>query len=148
VKVPELEPFDDITRGLGLVCLLPRCDEKAEYFAWVDERQKVPICAEHAEHIRIATEALLDPSDPRAPKYWMFETSGVLQPAVEAFLRNQPMSPRQLGAMRAYLRQWIQSPVWRGEELAKLRKDVETIQTREDIQAWLDAAVAQGYDPL
>jgi hypothetical protein len=93
---------------------------------------------------------LLDPADPQAPKYWMNETSGVLRPAVEAYINLRPMTAMQIGAMRAYLRQWIQSPVWKGfdEEMADLRRDVETIRTREDISAWLHAALDIGQDPL
>lgn len=39
------------------------------------------------------------------PGFWMNETSGVLRPAVEAYLRREPMTPNQIAAMRAYLRQ-------------------------------------------
>ena len=34
---------------------------------------------------------LLDPSDPRAPKYWMYETSGALQPVVRAYLAGNSL---------------------------------------------------------
>ena len=95
---------------------------------------------------------LLDPSNPRAPHYWMHETSGVLRPAVEAYLNRQPMTAMQIGVMRAYLRQWIKSPVWDipgpDEDLAKLRRDVETIRSREDIDAWIEAGLEIGHDPL
>lgn len=56
-----------------------------------------------------------------APGYWMHETSGVLRPAVEAYLNQRPMSKKQIAAMRAYLRQWIAAPEWRGEEVERLR---------------------------
>ena len=87
--------------------------------------------------------------DPRAPKYWQYETSGVLYPVVEAYLYGNPMTPEQVAIMRSYLRQWIQSPVWYGgEALAKLQTGVDAIQTREDIDAWLCAALKEGLDPL
>ncbi len=96
---------------------------------------------------------LLDRNDPRAPKYWMYETSGVLKPAIEAYLEGREMSASDVGAMRAYLRQWICSPVWEvggeaGEELEKLRRDLNGIQTRDDITKWLHAALREGHDPL
>jgi hypothetical protein len=36
------------------------------------------------------------------PGYWMYETSGVLRPAIENYLNNRPMSPENIAAMRAY----------------------------------------------
>ena len=38
-----------------------------------------------------------------APGYWKHETSGVLRPAVEAYLGGGPMTGSQIAAMRAYL---------------------------------------------
>jgi hypothetical protein len=47
------------------------------------------------------------------------------------------------------LRQWIQSPAWSGPAIDKLRKDVETIQSRKDIHRWLTLAAFQNeIDPL
>jgi len=87
--------------------------------------------------------------DPRAPKYWQHETTGVLYPVVMAYLTGKDMNAEQVATMRAYLRQWIQSPVWYGgEELRKLRASIDVIQTRDDIEAWLCAALDEGFDPL
>lgn len=88
------------------------------------------------------------PDHPDAPKYWMYETSGVLAPAVEAYLNGAPMTMNQLGAMRAYLRQWINSPVWRGPEIDVLRVNINSIGTRDDIDRWLSQALQSGIDPL
>lgn len=84
----------------------------------------------------------------KPPGYWMDEVTGVLRPAVEAYLNGAPMTLIQLGAMRAYLRQWIAHPGWMGEEVEELRRDVEKIRTRKDIEAWLDAAGEINIDPL
>jgi hypothetical protein len=96
---------------------------------------------------------LLSPDDPRAPRFWRYEKSGVLAPVVEAYLLGQPLSLEQIGVMRAYLRQWIQSPVWGANpagagELEQLRAAVALIRTREDIRRWLALALAEGMDPL
>lgn len=88
------------------------------------------------------------------PGYWMYETSGVLRPAVESYLaqaidRDAPaMTGRQIAAMRGYLRQWINAPVWRGPLIDVLRSQVEEITTRENIEHWLDRALDAGIDPL
>ncbi len=80
--------------------------------------------------------------------YWLHETSGVLRPAVEAYLRNEPMTAIQIAAMRAYLRQWVEASVWRGPGVGDLRKCVDTLTSRKAIDDWLHAALDLGIDPL
>jgi hypothetical protein len=93
----------------------------------------------------------------RMPQYWMYETSGVLRAAVEAYVQDRPLHIHHLLALRAYLRQWITSPVWDWnphatetdrEILAELRDAIERLQTRQAIELWLYDAVALGMDPL
>lgn len=92
-----------------------------------------------------------------APGYWMHETSGVLRPAVEAYLNRRPMSKKQIAAMRAYLRQWIMSPVWDANPhigeieraaLAQLRAGIDALTSHKAIDDWLAAAFMEGHDPL
>lgn len=80
--------------------------------------------------------------------YWMYETSGVLRPAVEAYLLGRLMTEAEIAALRAYLRQWIFAPVWWGDGIAGLRDRIDGLTTREAIAAWLDAADEFGIDPL
>jgi hypothetical protein len=82
------------------------------------------------------------------PGYWMNETSGVLRPAVEAYLNGKDMTPGQILAMRAYLRQWINNGSWKGPMLDPLRTRVEEIVTRKDIHDWLEMSMHEGIDPL
>jgi hypothetical protein len=97
----------------------------------------------------------LSHADPRAPKYWMNEVSGFLRPAIEAYLNHTPMSSRDIAAMRSYLCQWIDSPVWDDEDrshwnerLSRLRKMAKQISNREDISLWIHLALEDGIDPL
>ena len=80
--------------------------------------------------------------------YWMWETTGALRPAVKAYLAGAAMTPEQIVAMRAYLRQWINAPVWRGAAANALRADIDNLTSRQAIAAWLEAAVDAGIDPL
>jgi hypothetical protein len=80
--------------------------------------------------------------------FWMDETTGVLRPVVEAYLRGEPMTPFQVAAMRAYLRQWIASPTYQGDDIDRLRRRVNGLLSREDISQWLDEAETEGIDPL
>jgi hypothetical protein len=98
------------------------------------------------------------PDDPRAPKYWMNETSGLLAHAVRLYLdRPGTLGSNVIALLRAYFVQWIDSQVWdmnpgiddygrRG--LETLRAAARAIRTVEDCDRWLEAAVAVGIDPL
>jgi hypothetical protein len=90
------------------------------------------------------------------PGYWINETSGVLVPAMERYLAGE-LRHKDIPVIRAYLRQWIGSSVWDdnphqdangAQNLADLRSRVNAIQTRDDIDAWLQTATDMGLDPL
>jgi hypothetical protein len=83
----------------------------------------------------------------KVPGFWMNETSGVLKPAVEAYLRGQPLSDEQIAALRAYLRQWIAGG-FLDDAVEELRADIDGLTTREAINRWLHKALAVGIDPL
>lgn len=85
-----------------------------------------------------------------APGYWMHETSGVLKPAVEAYLINYraPLSPEHCAALRAYFRQWINAPAFIGPGIERLRAAVDGLTSREAINQWLRDALDEGIDPL
>ena len=100
---------------------------------------------------------MISPDDPRAPKYWMYEESGVLRPAVEAYLNGEPLTAGQIRLMRLYLKQWIDSPVWdenpvadedSKRELAELRRLADAIETEREIADWIECALDAGIDPL
>ena len=82
------------------------------------------------------------------PRFWMYETSGVLRPAVEAYLMHRTMTGDQVAAMRAYLRQWIASPAWQGERIEELRAAIDGLTNRKAIRDWIDIAADEGLDPL
>jgi hypothetical protein len=84
----------------------------------------------------------------------MFETSGVLRPAIEAYLFTRgPLTDKQVAAIRAYLRQWIDGP-WQaapGTEarvLERLRSMVDELDDRAKIDIWLMQANSIDIDPL
>jgi hypothetical protein len=48
------------------------------------------------------------------------------------------MTPEQITAMRAYVRQWIMGPdVWHGPSLADLRAQIDVLTSRNAIDRWL-----------
>ena len=80
------------------------------------------------------------------PRYWAM--SGVFQPSVEAYLKDLEMTPEQIVAMRAYLRQWMEKGNWLGESVGDLKAMARRIKTQADIDKWLDLALREGIDPL
>ena len=83
-----------------------------------------------------------------APGYWMYETSGVLRPAVEAYLYGDELTPQHIAALRAYLRQYINAPAWLGPEIDGLRDGIDSLHSRAQIATWLNKALDVGIDPL
>lgn len=88
------------------------------------------------------------PLPPDIPGYWLRETTGILRPVIERYLAGDSLSERDCATMRAYLRQWINAPVWRGPEIEHLRDAIDGLTSRAAISAWLDAAEEIGIDPL
>lgn len=81
------------------------------------------------------------------PGYWPNETTGVLRPVVEKYLRGDALDPDEVATMRAYLRQWVAAP-FAGPEIRPLRDDAERIRTHDDVREWLRRALDVGIDPL
>jgi hypothetical protein len=97
-----------------------------------------------------AMSPTLLPSDhPDAPKYWALEASGVLEPVVRAYLAGDDLSLVQIQLMRAYLWQWVKSPVWGPSgALEALRLRVVAIQTHVEVEDAIETMIALGMDPL
>ena len=64
---------------------------------------------------------------------------------------------REIGLLRAYFRQWVDSPVWdqnphqdaaRAGELSALRASAVAIETQKDLEQWVARSVEFGMDPL
>jgi hypothetical protein len=97
------------------------------------------------------------PDSPLAPKYWLHETDGKLASAIKRYLNGEGLSVDDILLIRAYLRQWIDSPVWdqnphmndNGRRvLAEMRFLVKGLKNRADLDRWIGVAVDQGMDPL
>lgn len=93
------------------------------------------------------------------PPYWRNETSGNLREAIETYIRykakeiQNPPTTTHIKLIKSYLAMWIYSPAYiqsPGFEAEKkiLRDTVEHINSVQDIDRWLDAAMEIGIDPL
>jgi len=82
------------------------------------------------------------------PDVWMCETSGVLRPAVKAYLKAKPMKAKEVAAVRAYLRVWIFAPEFDSEGVEALRQTVDGLTSREAIEDWLALARKEWVSPI
>jgi hypothetical protein len=82
------------------------------------------------------------------PDFWMYETSGVLRPAVTAYLKGKPMTAKDIAAIRAYLRVWVFAPEFDGDGVEALRQTVDRLASREAIEDWLAMARKEWVSPL
>lgn len=83
-----------------------------------------------------------------SPGYWMNESSGLLANTVSRYLAGDELGDVDLPLMRAYLRQWIEAPLFVGPEVEALRAGVDELQSTDDVRAWLERAIDAGVDPL
>jgi len=92
--------------------------------------------------------------DPLALKHWTHETTGVLQPVIQRYLRGETLDSNQLAIFRTYLRQWIFSPFWDQDldgvqlKLNQLRRGVSSIDDMPRLHKWMEEAVILGMNPL
>jgi hypothetical protein len=87
----------------------------------------------------------------------MHEVSGRLAEAMKRYLKEEPLTNYDIGLIRAYLVQWIESPVWDQNpnmdaagraELEELRQAAHKITGRRGIHEWVEVATDWGIDPL
>jgi len=94
---------------------------------------------------------------PERPKYWADDRGGQLAAAVLHYVRRQELTVREVWLLTAYLRQWVDSPVWDLDphlgdggraELADLRKLTKGARTQRVIDECVARLVDLGMDPL
>ena len=82
------------------------------------------------------------------PDFWMYDTSGVLRPAVRAYLKGKSMTAKDIAAIRTFLRVWVSAPEFDGDGVEALRQTVDGLASREAIEDWLAMARKEWVSPL
>jgi hypothetical protein len=86
---------------------------------------------------------------PYAPKFWRRETNRELARVVTRYLNGYPLKEAEVYLMRAYLWQWVKSPVWAPSGALKaLRLRVAAIAGATDVAAAIEVMVELGMNPL
>jgi hypothetical protein len=58
------------------------------------------------------------------------QTSGVLRPAIRAYLKGKPMTAKGIAAIRTQLRMWVFAPEFDGDGVEALRQTVDGLASR------------------
>lgn len=89
------------------------------------------------------------------PRRWQDDRSGRLPQAVMAYLYWEPdmnpLDPPLLRLLVDYLIHYIDAPCWNGNfvpEIADLRLQAGSLQSANDVRAWIEACMVIGLDPL
>lgn len=100
------------------------------------------------------------------PCYWMHEETGILQQAVNAYflpyrtvmvIPSIELAEKPLLYLRSYLVHWADAPCYKNnphatdEDLGRLKELIESakrINSRKDIDEWLEQALEIGIDPF
>jgi hypothetical protein len=101
------------------------------------------------------SRTLLHPASAKAPKYWKYEAGGNLVPAMERYLALDALTVQDIALIVAYLRQWVDSPVWQMnpyatgfDNLDDLRSRTARARSKRDIDECVSLAIDLGMDPL
>ena len=97
------------------------------------------------------------------PHYWQTESSGLLPNAIKAYFDNRtengPISTNDCDLVKAYIRHWINAPVWslnpfyqdaadQDNELRALRDEADKLTDADSIDRWIHRALKSGIDPF
>jgi hypothetical protein len=80
------------------------------------------------------------------PPYWHQKPDESLPVAVKAYLLGETLNLEQVLLIREYLTEWMDPSYWVGVD--ELREDVHLINSQEDIDLWIEAALDKGIEPL
>lgn len=103
------------------------------------------------------SRTLPQPGAQDAPNYWTFETGGELRPAIERYICGEELTVRDLYLIKAYLKQWVDSPAWEANphltpegvaQLSLLRAKVSQARTAPQLVACVELAGEMGMNPL
>lgn len=118
---------------------------------------------------RVPTLDLHNPTDPKnyvdrpfakgTPLNWQDDISGIVSGAVMAYLK-QDVTPEQLAIVIAYMQYHIHAPCWLEQspfkevdeemaaEIRQLRGRSLKLETLEDVNRYIEAALDAALDPL
>ncbi|HEX6291491.1 MAG TPA: hypothetical protein VFZ66_20075 [Herpetosiphonaceae bacterium] len=81
------------------------------------------------------------------PRFWMEETTGALNEAVDAYMNGEKLSAEQIDLIRLYLRQYIERALLSGEANKKLLlSKIDKLKTTADVERYADELSEYGAE--
>lgn len=81
------------------------------------------------------------------PRFWMEETSGALNDAVDTYMGGKRLSSDQINVIRIYLRQFIERAVLSGDANKKvLLGKIDKLKTTADVERFADEVAEYGAE--
>jgi hypothetical protein len=81
------------------------------------------------------------------PRFWMEETTGALNEAVDTYMNGEKLSTEQINLIRLYLRQYIERALLSGEANKKLLlSKIDKLKTTTDIERYADELSEYGAE--
>ncbi len=98
---------------------------------------------------------LINPSYPypfpveKPPHYWMTETTGKLEEAVEAYFAGEALESAHIALIKQYLRQYLERAVLTGDaNRAALLRQFDGLRTGREIERFVEEIAEYGIEPL
>jgi hypothetical protein len=83
----------------------------------------------------------------KPPRFWMEEQTGVLEDAVDTYLNGERLSPAQLGALKTYLKQFVERAPLAGEaNVPRLLQKLDRVRTTREIEDFADELAEYGAE--
>lgn len=81
------------------------------------------------------------------PRFWMEETSGALNEAVDAYMNGEKLTTEQLNVIKLYLRQYIERAVLSSDANKKLLlSKIDKLKTTADVERYADEISEYGAE--
>ena len=81
------------------------------------------------------------------PRFWMEETTGILNDAVETYMNGEKLSPAQLTAIKVYLRQYVERAMLAGPaNKPKLLQKLDKLKNRIELEHFADEVAEFGAE--
>ncbi|NNJ09229.1 hypothetical protein EKD04_002690 [Chloroflexales bacterium ZM16-3] len=85
----------------------------------------------------------------KPPRFWMEETSGALNAAVEVFMRSEDLSASQMELLKIYLRQYIERAVITDEaDRRRLLGRLDKMRGVRDMERFAEDLSEVGVEPF
>jgi hypothetical protein len=84
---------------------------------------------------------------PKPPRFWMEEQTGVLNDAVETYMRGDALKPPQLAAIKTYITQYLErAPLTGDAHVGVLLRKLERVRSTRDLENYADEIAEYGAE--